>query len=655
MYWILVVLVGMAVGLASPAAAQVPYNDELTQRQIVTETEGWAWARTQRDEIADLNLRCDPSGKTGLEPHTDAGWNDDCRKIGAKFIINVLTDPRWRDQIKQHGVHIQGARINNNLDLIDAEIGAELEIKASRIDGNLDLTGTHFSRSLSLHGTRIRGNFAAPRLRADSSLYLRDAAWVEGDVGLRGAKVGGDMEINDSTFDKTVDGTSLSVGGNLYAGEKAFFKRNVRLINAKVNGQMYLNDSTFQGEAQLINAKVGGRMRLDGSTFERALDGTSLSVDGNLYAGATEKLDFKGDMQLYKGAIFKGDVLLKAIKVGGRMYLDGSTFEGTLDCESITVGGFLLARKARFLKLANFNWAHLDGTFDLRGSVANNIELSAAVVAQDLVLGGINSRIPRGSLQWLCTGKGVSWSRSWPLGHRGDCPGGDKKVPLPRLDLRNTHVGGLQDSADAWPPNLDLENFKYDRLGGYGGYGEADIRRRPPEQWQDWLERDRTFSTQPYAQLANVLLTAGHRDTAEAIQSAGWERERSIACEQGRLLTCWWPTALRGVSGFSIGLYTVLFLIVVLTAAGTLVLQFVPNARRHGWLWCFGASLHRLLPSIGLDQSFKDFFENSIPTSADEVRNLNQWQVVFFYFIGIAGWVLGPLLLVAIGAFIAKG
>ena len=26
---------------------------------------GWAWARIKRDEVADLNLRCDPAGKTG--------------------------------------------------------------------------------------------------------------------------------------------------------------------------------------------------------------------------------------------------------------------------------------------------------------------------------------------------------------------------------------------------------------------------------------------------------------------------------------------------------------------------------------------------------------------------------------------------------------
>jgi hypothetical protein len=64
------------------------------------------------------------------------------------------------------------------------------------------------------------------------------------------------------------------------------------------------------------------------------------------------------------------------------------------------------------------------------------------------------------------------------------------------------------------------------RLGGLHGVGSADMRRRNPEQWIDWLARDRTFSPQPYNELATVLTAAGRRDTAEAILFAGRERER---------------------------------------------------------------------------------------------------------------------------------
>ena len=55
------------------------------------------------------------------------------------------------------------------------------------------------------------------------------------------------------------------------------------------------------------------------------------------------------------------------------------------------------------------------------------------------------------------------------------------------------------------------------------------MRTRLPEQWRDWLARDPTLTTQPYVQLASVLLATGHRDGAERIQYAGRQPERNEA------------------------------------------------------------------------------------------------------------------------------
>lgn len=219
---------------------------------------------------------------------------------------------------------------------------------------------------------------------------------------------------------------------------------------------------------------------------------------------------------------------------------------------------------------------------DLRNSVANSIDLSGTVIAQDLLLGGLPG------LQWQRAGtKGGEQSVTrWPLGDQAwrtaRC-GADANGPLPRLILRNTQVGALQDSADAWPPNLYLEGFKYDRLGGFGGEGAAGMRARSPEQWRDWLERDRTFSIEPYTQLANVLLAAGHRGIAEEIQFAGRERDRAEAWRRG---SCWlwFGLTLFWSVGYGIGDYTFRVLwgwVLALTVVGALVLwRYAPKARR---------------------------------------------------------------------------
>lgn len=642
---IFVVLAVLVAAFAGPAAAQPPYDDELTRRHIVTEAESWAWASIRNDEIADLNLRCDPSGKTRLDPHNDdARWDVDCRRIGAKFIADVLTDPQCRDQIKRHGLRLQGARIDGDLDLVDAKIEAELKIKASRIDGKLHLTDAHFAHSLSLEGTRARGDLAGERLSVESDLSLFNHARFEGRVILTDANVGNSLGLADSIFEKTVDGDGLFVRNNLYL-HKSTFKEDLSLIGVKIGREMSIIGSTFKS-VMLFGANVDNLMLVTGDLVEGTFNSPGLSVGGSLF--------------LNDKSTFKGLVSLVGAKIGGHMLTNGSTFEGNVNGSGLSVGGSLVLNNgSRFASLVNFTFAHVGGGIDLRGAIANSVDLSGAVVSQDLELGGGGLL----GLQWQCAGQppGVPWPLDDPTWRVTRCRA-DEGGPLPRLILRNAQLGALQDSADAWPPNLDLEGLKYDRLGGFGGEGAADMRSRPPEQWRDWLERDHTFSPQPYTQLANVLLTAGRRDSAEAIQYYGRERER----HETKSWSVWlWLTFLWSVAGYGVGLYTfrVLWWVLGLTLLGSVVLWYSPYARSRGVLWRLGASLHRLLPIVELNKEFKDFFDNAPPTypgggppNFNRPRpNLNRFQVAFFSAIALAGWILSFFLLAAMSGLTPKG
>jgi hypothetical protein len=182
------------------------------------------------------------------------------------------------------------------------------------------------------------------------------------------------------------------------------------------------------------------------------------------------------------------------------------------------------------------------------------------------------------------------------------------------------------------------------------------MRQRLPEEWTDWLARDRTFSTQPYTQLATALLAAGHRDTAETIQFAGRERERSQAWAHHDFGSWVLLTFLSVVAGYGIGLHTfrVLWCVLGFVLLGFVFLCFSRNARTYGMLWRLGASLHRLLPIVSLSKEFADFFDNP-PTNTDWPRNLNRFQIAYFAVHAIAGWVLGLILLAAMGGLTQKG
>jgi hypothetical protein len=245
--------------------------------------------------------------------------------------------------------------------------------------------------------------------------------------------------------------------------------------------------------------------------------------------------------------------------------------------------------------------------------------------------------------------------KQWPLGDASwqiaRCDG--TLESLPRLILRNMHIESFQDDGNSWPPVIELEGLHYDRLGGVGE-GSADMRQRKPAEWIDWLARDRTFSSQPYTQLASVLMTAGRRDTAADILFAGRERERYEMWRQHDYLSWGLLSLLSVLAGYGIGIYTfrVLAWVLILAILGAVVLSSSPYAKQHSKAWRFFASLHRLLPIVDLGKEFKDFFDNT--EEPGKPLKLNSKQNLFFAVIALAGWVLAFFLVAAMGGLIPK-
>jgi hypothetical protein len=167
--------------------------------------------------------------------------------------------------------------------------------------------------------------------------------------------------------------------------------------------------------------------------------------------------------------------------------------------------------------------------------------------------------------------------------------------------------------------------------------------------WWDkgWARLDPDYSPAPYAQLAAALTSTGDRDAANEIRYLGRVRERDT--ETG--LAYIWSGFLQYVAGFGIGTYTfrVLWWVLGFSLAGTAMLWWtVPEARTwekgpiKGLLWCFGASLSRLLPVIEINKEFTEFFNDP------GRERLNWLQSILFSALAIVGWVLGAILIAAV-------
>lgn len=172
------------------------------------------------------------------------------------------------------------------------------------------------------------------------------------------------------------------------------------------------------------------------------------------------------------------------------------------------------------------------------------------------------------------------------------------------LILSNAEASLLVEDG-SWPATVKLDGFRYGRLFNF------EEQRWRDRYLKNWLEKDSTYTPQPYEQLAAALRIAGEPKLASDALYASRERERRLARGPG-VFPGWrfvGLTLLNWTIGYGLGYryFRSVIWIAGLTCLGVLVLLLFPHdihdsKRLIQAATPFVYSLQKLLPVVKFEE-----------------------------------------------------
>jgi uncharacterized protein YjbI with pentapeptide repeats len=223
------------------------------------------------------------------------------------------------------------------------------------------------------------------------------------------------------------------------------------------------NGAAFNGEVTLTGARIDNDVNMTDANFDGTLNNESLQIGG--------------DLRMRKASY--NEVDLAGAKIKGQIDMTGASFDDTLDARSLGVGGDLLMsadqNKARF-KGVDLSGANILGRLDMQGATfggmltANNLQVSGylslahATCTDEVTMTAahLGSTLDlRGATLASLDLSDTTVVAALQLGGNDNSVFWKRKNAEPAtLSLSDAHVGTLEDAMDAWmEKNPEQENI----------------------------------------------------------------------------------------------------------------------------------------------------------------------------------------------------
>ena len=431
------------------------------------------------------------------------------------------------------------------------------------VQETLDLSDSVIARGVVIAKSRIDGDLLLSRLNAASVLSF-GGTFVDGTIRVADATTKGSLILREAQA-RGVDIQGSDIDGTVDL-ESARIAELVNVDSSQINGTLKMNDGAWLGGVSMRSTRVGRQISLQNATVSKRLDIQEVETPGSLLLGNARI----------------GEIRVTGAKIGGTLSLDASSIRGPTVIESSSVGRGLFMRGATFSGTVDVTTTEVDGNLDLRGAHLTSLDLSETQVSD--------------ALQLASAGHEATWAED----------------TTPRIILHQARVGSLQDFASTWPDRLEreLDGFSYARFGGLQSDSTELGYWRPVRWFVDWLDRDESYSPQPYLQLATVLDDAGQYRKASKIRTANRDRERRELSPT--TFAWWWLSFQKHFFGYGYGLGP-LKLLGVLSILVTVGCGFALRGRKQlddpasiGWADCFWYSLGAAVPGLQLKASLNN-------------------------------------------------
>jgi uncharacterized protein YjbI with pentapeptide repeats len=437
-------------------------------------------------------------------------------EVDPDFIRTILLHEPWSSAIPQ-GIEIVGAHFKERLDLSGAEIESNITLKRANFEKGFNAQNSK-GMSLDLSESVFNANH----------VYPINLMWANfsGSVDLSGVLVNGVINMRGIEINKFLFMNERELLGWTWTEDAGIDKRVghsgikpdelKEIIKAKAKGPNALREMLKEHEVFKQFEKLEKYKELCDTCaqqdFKELESPDKVEELENLvwFDQLKYELDLDGNKAYLNVVPHFHDLDMTAARIGNSLQMIGAVFDGgELNMNSLQAGGFVLIRNSDLTKAVNqkksLNLKYLStgGNLELDGSQLPSLDLSGAKIGQTLSMGSEQN----GVAQW--DGEAelnlLNVSANYLRDYEQEC--------------KKNHCDNVGVAHSSWPYHIELHGFTLNHFNilGDDNKPQNNMELRPIGWLRKWLERDHTFTPQPYQQMASMFERYGRKDIADEI------------------------------------------------------------------------------------------------------------------------------------------